>query len=55
VIKLLAGVLAGVLAFAAVGAGLLYAAGKAGYAGLALVAAVEVLAILAIANASTRA
>ena len=46
---------AATLAFAAVGACLLYAAGRAGYAGVALAGAVQVIAILAIARASTRA
>jgi hypothetical protein len=44
-----------VVAFAAVGLGLLYAAGKAGYAGVVIVGAVQLLAIAAIARASTRA
>jgi hypothetical protein len=41
--------------FAAIGLGLLYAAGRAGYAGVALTGAVQVIAILTIAKASTRA
>jgi hypothetical protein len=46
--------LGAVVAFAAIGAGLLYAAGKAGYPGVALAGAVQVIAILTIAKASTR-
>jgi hypothetical protein len=46
---------AAVVAFAGIGAGLLYVAGRAGAAGLVVVGAVELIAILAIARASTRA
>jgi hypothetical protein len=46
---------AAVVAFAGIGAGLLYVAGKAGTAGIVIVGAAELIAILAIAQASTRA
>jgi hypothetical protein len=44
-----------VVAFAAIGAGLLCLAGELGAVGLVIVAAVELLVILRIARASTRA
>jgi hypothetical protein len=44
-----------VVAFAAIGAALLYIAGEVGAFGVVIVGAVEVVAILAIARASTRA
>jgi hypothetical protein len=44
-----------VVAFAGVGAGLLYLAGELGAAGVVVIGVVEVLAIFAITRASTRA
>jgi hypothetical protein len=47
--------LLGVIAFAAIGAGLLYVAGELGAAGVVIVGLVQVAVILGIARASTSA
>jgi hypothetical protein len=45
----------GVIAFAALGAGLLYVAGELGVAGVVIAGVVQIVVILGIARASTRA